>query len=174
MNKINLIISRWTVRWWKGIQNLQNSNIRMSNWNNQKVKLSYIKQYLYNEQHLTLPDVWLTVHCHSMWRRNQLDVTFVLFFISTLQVAQHVSGNHVPIFRSWQLHSVIATCWCCAVTVSGIIQVCPSVWVDVFYVCLVYGRSCVSGYLIIVCRCVSVCKQIKVRTRGCRKAVRTS
>jgi len=31
---------------------------------------------------------------------NQLDVTFVLSFISLLQVAQHVSGNHVPIFRS--------------------------------------------------------------------------
>ena len=31
----------------------------------------------------------------------------------------------------------------------------------------------VVGGLIIVCRCVSVCKQIKVHTRGCRKAVRT-
>jgi len=30
---------------------------------------------------------------------NQLDVTFV-FFISLLLVAQHVSGNHVPIIRS--------------------------------------------------------------------------
>jgi len=36
----------------------------------------------------------------SVWIRNQLDVTFVLFFISPLQVVQHVSGNHVPIFRS--------------------------------------------------------------------------
>ena len=32
----------------------------------------------------------------------------------------------------------------------------------------------VGAGLIIVCRCVSVCKQIKVNTRGCRKAVRTS
>ena len=40
---------------------------------------------------------------------------FVLSFISPLQVAQHVSGNHVPIFRGWRLRSVIATCWCCSV-----------------------------------------------------------
>ena len=56
-------------------------------------------------------DVWFTVHRDSVWIRNQLDVTFVLSFISPLQVAQHVSGNHVPIFRSWWLSSVIATCW---------------------------------------------------------------
>jgi len=59
---------------------------------------------------------------------------FVLSFISPLQVAQHVSGNHVPIFRSWRLRSVISTCWYCAVTMSGIIQICLSVWVEVFYV----------------------------------------
>jgi len=35
----------------------------------------------------------------SMDKKNQLDVTFV-FFISLLIVAQHVSGNHVPIIRS--------------------------------------------------------------------------
>ena len=45
-------------------------------------------------------DVWLTVHCNLVWVRNQLDVTYVLSFISPLQVVQHVSGNHVPIFRS--------------------------------------------------------------------------
>ena len=39
--------------------------------------------------------------------RNQLDVTFVLSFISLLQGAQHVSGNHVPIFRSWRLRNLI-------------------------------------------------------------------
>ena len=32
-------------------------------------------------------------------KKNQLDATFV-FFISLLLVAQHVSGNHVPIIRS--------------------------------------------------------------------------
>ena len=32
-------------------------------------------------------------------KKNQLDVTFVSF-ISLLLVAQHVSGNHVPIIRS--------------------------------------------------------------------------
>ena len=73
-------------------------------------------------------------------------------------------------FWIWRLCSVIATCWC-AVTVSGVIQMCLSVWVDVFYVCLVYGKCSVSGPCvvtwgvvgggpIIVCRCVSVCKQI--------------
>ena len=67
---------------------------------------------------------------------------------------------------------------------SGIIQMYLSVWVAVFYVCPVYGKSSVSGLcvvisgvvgggLIIVNGCGSVCKQIKVRTRGCRKAVRT-
>ena len=40
------------------------------------------------------------LHRNSVWIRNQLDVTFVLSFISPLQVAEHVSGNHVPIFRS--------------------------------------------------------------------------
>ena len=49
-------------------------------------------------------DVWLTVHRNSVWIRKQLDVTFVLSFISPLQVAQHVSGNHVPIFRSWRIY----------------------------------------------------------------------
>ena len=68
---------------------------------------------------------------------------------------------------------------------SGIIQICLSVWVGMFCVCLVYGKSSVNGLcvvimwgvvgggLIIVCRCVLVCKQIKVHTCGCRKAVRT-
>jgi len=53
----------------------------------------------------------------------------------------------------------------------GIIRICLSVWVDMFYVCLVCGKSSVSGLcmvmwgvvgggLIIVCRCGSVCKQI--------------
>ena len=35
----------------------------------------------------------------SLDKKNQLDVIFV-FFISLLIVAQHVSGNHVPIIRS--------------------------------------------------------------------------
>jgi len=64
---------------------------------------------------VTKSGVWLTVHHNSVWIRNQLDVTFVLSFISPLQVAQHVSGSHVPILRSWRLCSVITTCWYCAV-----------------------------------------------------------
>jgi len=96
-----------------------------------------------------ISDVWLTVHRDSVWIRNQLDVTFVLSFVlsfvSPLQVSLHVSGNHVPIFRSWRLRTVIATFWYCALTMSGIIQICLSVWVDIFYVCLVYGKSSVSG-----------------------------
>jgi len=70
-------------------------------------------------------------------------------------------------------------------TMSGITQICLSVWVNMFYVCLVYGKSSVTGLcvgmwgvvgggLIVVCRCGLVCKQIKVHTRGSRKAVRTS
>jgi len=42
--------------------------------------------------------------------KNQVDVTFA-FFISLLLDAQYVSGNHVPIIRSWQLHDIIASCW---------------------------------------------------------------
>jgi len=49
-------------------------------------------------------------YIHSVDKKNQLDVTFV-FFISLLLVAQHVSGNHVPIIRSWQLRDVIVSCW---------------------------------------------------------------
>ena len=76
----------------------------------------WTEEFLGKSCHQTkTPDVWLTVHCNSIWIRNQLDVTFVLSFISPLQVDQHFSGNHVPIFRSWQLRSVIASCWYCAV-----------------------------------------------------------
>jgi len=46
----------------------------------------------------------------SVDKKNQLDVTYV-FFISLLLVAQHVSGNHVPIIRSWRLRDVIVSCW---------------------------------------------------------------
>ena len=34
-----------------------------------------------------------------------------VFFISLLIVAQHVSGNHVPIIRGWRLRGVIALYW---------------------------------------------------------------
>jgi len=37
-------------------------------------------------------------HVMSVDKENQLGVTFV-FFISLLIVAQHVSGNHMPIIR---------------------------------------------------------------------------
>jgi hypothetical protein len=39
-------------------------------------------------------------------KKYQLDVTFV-FFISLLLLAQHVSGNHVPIISSWRLRDVM-------------------------------------------------------------------
>ena len=38
-------------------------------------------------------------------------MSFFVFFISLLIVAQHVSGNHVPIIRSWRMRYVIALCW---------------------------------------------------------------
>jgi hypothetical protein len=34
-----------------------------------------------------------------------------VFFICLLIVAQHVSGNHVPVIRSWRLRDVIVLCW---------------------------------------------------------------
>ena len=55
------------------------------------------------------------VHTKSLFsvdKKTQLDVTFV-FFISLLIVAQHVSGNDVPIIRSWRLRDVIASCRGC-------------------------------------------------------------
>ena len=55
---------------------------------------------MYSSIRTAKSDVWLTVHRNRVWKRNQLDVTFVLSFITPLQVAQHVSGNHVPIIRS--------------------------------------------------------------------------
>jgi len=62
------------------------------------------------------------MHRNLVWIRNQLDVTYVLSFISPLQVAQHVSDNHVPVFRSWRLRSVIATCWWCAVAAGRLLE----------------------------------------------------
>ena len=59
--------------------------------------------------HAGAEKLYSTVH-----KKNQLDVTFV-FCISLLIVAQHVSGNHVPIIRSWRLRDVIASCWYFAV-----------------------------------------------------------
>jgi hypothetical protein len=38
-------------------------------------------------------------------------MTLFVFFISVLIFAQHVSGNHVPIIRSWRLLDVIASSW---------------------------------------------------------------
>ena len=38
-------------------------------------------------------------------------MSLFVFFISLLIVAQHVSGNYVPIIRSWRLSDVIALCW---------------------------------------------------------------
>jgi hypothetical protein len=52
----------------------------------------------------------VNIHIFSVDKKTQLDVTFV-FFISLLLVAQHVSGNHVPIIRSWWLCDVIVSCW---------------------------------------------------------------
>jgi hypothetical protein len=56
----------------------------------------------------------------------------------------------------------------CAVTMSGVIQI----RLSVSGLCVVMW-GVVGGGLIVVCTCGSVCKQIEVHTRGCRKAVRT-
>jgi hypothetical protein len=60
-----------------------------------------------------------------------------------------------------------------------------SLCVGHMFVCLVYRKSSVRGRyvvmwgvvgggLIVVCRCVSVCKQIKIHTRVSRKVVRNA
>ena len=46
-----------------------------------------------------------------LWIRKTNQMSLFVSFISLLIVAQHVSGNHVPIIRSWRLHDVIALCW---------------------------------------------------------------
>ena len=38
-------------------------------------------------------------------------MSLFVFLISLLIVAQHVSGNHVPIIRSWRLRDVKSSCW---------------------------------------------------------------
>ena len=38
-------------------------------------------------------------------------MSLFVFFISVLIVAQHVSGNHVPIIRGSRLRDVIVLCW---------------------------------------------------------------
>ena len=38
-------------------------------------------------------------------------MSLFVFFISLRIVAQHISGSHVPIIRSWRLRDVIALCW---------------------------------------------------------------
>jgi len=48
---------------------------------------------------LLFVNIFSEVKTRSVDKKNQLDVTF-LFFICLLVVAQHVSGNHVPIIRS--------------------------------------------------------------------------
>ena len=45
-------------------------------------------------------DVWLTVHRNSVWIKKTNQMSLFVFFISLLIVAQHVSGNHVPIIRN--------------------------------------------------------------------------
>ena len=45
-------------------------------------------------------DVRLTVHRNSVWIRKTNWMSLFVFFISLLIVAQHVSGNRVPIIRS--------------------------------------------------------------------------
>ena len=62
-------------------------------------------------RHCYESDVWLTVHRNSVWIRKTYYMSLFIFFISLLIVAQHVSGNHVPIIRSWRLRDVIASCW---------------------------------------------------------------
>ena len=62
------------------------------------VSTSYLKQK--TVKHVIRSDVWLTVHRNSAWISKTNQMSLFVFFISLLIVAQHVSGNHVPIIRS--------------------------------------------------------------------------
>jgi hypothetical protein len=56
---------------------------------------------------------WQGFHKTSYWdvHKKCNYISLFVFFISLLIVAQHVSGNHVPIIRSWRLRYVIVSCW---------------------------------------------------------------
>ena len=55
-----------------------------------------------------------------------------------------------------------------AVIIRGVTQIC----LTVSGLCVVM-RIVVGGGFIVVCRCGSVCNQIKVHNRGCRKVVKS-
>ena len=69
-----------------------------------RLSANYNLQYTNtNEKRSNIPrksDVWLTVHRNSVWIRKTNYMSLFVFFISLPIVAQHVSGNHVPIIRS--------------------------------------------------------------------------
>ena len=65
--------------------------LRMDEGQNSKQKIRQIRR---------VSDVWLTVRRNSVWIRKTNQMSLFVFFISLLIVAQHVSGNHVPIIRS--------------------------------------------------------------------------
>ena len=70
----------------------------------EKIKTHFeIRQYI----NACKSDMWLTVHRNSVWIRKTNWMSLFVFFISLLIVSQHVSGNHVPIIRSWRLRDVI-------------------------------------------------------------------
>ena len=68
-------------------------------------------QYYLRHQHKLRSDVWLNVHCNSVSIKKTNYMSGFVFFISLLIFSQHVSGNHVPIIRSWRLRDVIALYW---------------------------------------------------------------
>jgi len=110
-NHVNLLPALWTTSWL-----LLVPQHRRRTFSQLDVSTRRLILMPYNTIHHTAiflkmnprkSDVWLTVHRNSVWNKKPTRCHFVLSFISPLQVAQHVSGNHVPIFRSWRLHSVV-------------------------------------------------------------------
>ena len=77
-----------------------------------RAQISFMSQH----KHEITFDVWLTVHRISIWNKKptRCHLVYVYFYLS---VAQHVSGHHVPIFRSWRLSGIFFHMCCSAMAV---------------------------------------------------------
>ena len=102
--------SLWT-EWWQTFPlNLFVNEILFCCCHIQSPELSHIFITLIT-QLFTLLHKCEQISLSTVWIRETNYMSLSVFFISLLIVAQHVSGNHVPIISSWQLRDVIASCW---------------------------------------------------------------
>ena len=93
-------------------------------------------------------------------------MSIFVFFISLLIVAQHVSGNHVPIIRSWRLRDVIASCWYVPwVREGGQVRLVGSASMDVLPANKEYKKWHPVGFLIHTEQNTPSCRTIQITSR---------